>query len=147
MSALPAQSIAELVGFWRARLGEVEARRQDAGSARIAWLTYRDDAGQLLYTTVAAGGEGDWDTWVADGKELPEPASARVVYDPAAVLRSVVADRAILEAYKQAHAKNESRATAEDQWQAGLVFGLEQVVRERAAVFSGHPDFKPEWGP
>ncbi|MGH8921887.1 MAG: hypothetical protein ACRD0H_26690, partial [Actinomycetes bacterium] len=57
----------ELVAFWRARLDEDEATAHYAGPARIAWLTYRDDQGQMRYTTVAAG--EDHAPWVADGHE------------------------------------------------------------------------------
>ncbi len=86
----------ELSDFLAARLDEVEATAHGSGPAPIAWLTYRDPAGQMLYTTVAAGVGPDGDAWVADGKELPAPTTARVVYDPAAALREVAALRAIL---------------------------------------------------
>lgn len=78
--------------FIKARLDEKAARARGAG--RIAWLTYRDADGQMLYTTVASGA-GD-DAWIADGKELPEPASVSVVFDEAQEFREVAAMRAIL---------------------------------------------------
>ena len=86
--------LAAMTAFAEARLAEDEAAARYAGPARVAWLTYRDSEGQMLYTTVAAG--EDHAPWVADGHELPEPASARTVYDPARALREVEAGRKLL---------------------------------------------------
>jgi hypothetical protein len=85
----------------RAGLDADEATVQHSGSARVAWLTYHNDVGGLLYTTVAADGEGDWDVWAAGGNELPEPASVRVVYDPARERRDIAAKRRVLALYEE----------------------------------------------
>lgn len=71
--------------FIEARLDEDEKTAHHSGPARVAWLTFRDEAGQMLYT-VAASDHGEAD-WIADGKVLAAPASASVVYDPARVPR------------------------------------------------------------
>lgn len=152
----------DLVAFLRARLDEDEATAHYAGPARVAWLTYRNDAGQLYYTTVAAGGEGDWDVWAADGKELPEPDSVLVVYDPARALREVEAKRAILALHEGASGRLHAEQDDFDAWVRGaatgprpkstgphpkLIAGLECAIRLLGAVYSGHPDYRPGWSP
>jgi Family of unknown function (DUF6221) len=131
----------EITEFYAARLDEAEAAAWDSGPARIAWLTYRDDAGHMLYTTVAAGGEGDG-AWAADGKELAAPASARVVYDPARKLRDVEAKRKILALYKDQAARAGENAMEEDR-----AWTLAPVIAMLAAADSGHPDYNPAWAP
>jgi hypothetical protein len=126
-----------LAAFLADRLDEDEATASYAGPAVVAWLTYRDDGGQMLYTTVAATSGDSEDVWVADGKVLPEPASARVVYDPARVLRDVAAGRALVEAYRAS-----VRSVGE-----GLSRSLRQLVMWRAAVYDDHPDYRQEWAP
>jgi hypothetical protein len=133
----------ELITFAVARLGEAEAVAHNSGPARVAWLTYRNDAGRMLYTTVAAG--DDYGTsWVADGHELPEPASAEVVYDPARVLREVAAKRAIV-----AHCL--PLVSEPDQWPNGLVSLraalARQVMTSLASAWDDHPGYREEWKP
>jgi hypothetical protein len=117
-----------LVEFNKARLAEDERRAYESGEARIAWLTYRDDAGQMRYTTVAAQ-TGD-EAWVADGRELAPPSSALVFYDPARALREIEARRRIIAEYEE---------NPDEPWP---LFPL----LEMAAVYDDHPDYKPEWG-
>jgi hypothetical protein len=71
-----------LAAFLAARLDEAAQNISYAGPARIAWLSVNDDQGKFRYTTVAAGDDNS--PWCADGRELPEPTSVRVVWDPAA---------------------------------------------------------------
>lgn len=129
--------IAFLIAFLNARLDEDEATASYAGPARIAWLTYRDADGQMLYTTVAAG--EDHAPWVADGKELPPPASARVVYDPARVLREVEAGRHLTAEYRRALEKAPGNLP--------LLNTLRRLIGSRVAVYSDHPDYNPAWRP
>lgn len=89
-----------LVASLTAALDEREATVSYAGPAYIAWLTYHTDAGEMHYTTVAAR-HADEHPWVADGKELPEPAKARTVYDPALERREVAAHREIVNRYAE----------------------------------------------
>lgn len=114
-----------IVEFIIARLGEAEAAAQASGPARAAWLTYRDNEGRMLYTTVAAADEDD--PWIADGHELSEPASARVIYDPAHVLRDIEAKRAIMKLYEE---------------HGGLLW---HAVAAIAAIDRDHPDFSLDW--
>jgi hypothetical protein len=75
---------------------ETEERvARESGPARIGWATYRDENGQMLYTSpVAENG----DVWVTAGSET-EPNSVQVVYDPASVLLHCKADRATVIQY------------------------------------------------
>jgi hypothetical protein len=89
-----------LVASLTAALDEREAMVSYAGPACIAWLTYRTEAGEMRYTTVAAR-HADEHPWVADGNALPEPAIARTVYDPALERREIAAHREIVERYAE----------------------------------------------
>jgi hypothetical protein len=79
-------------------LEAIEAKERSAhesGPARIGWATYRDENGQMLYTSpVAENG----DVWVTAGSET-EPTSVQVVYDPSSVLRRCDEDRALVDWY------------------------------------------------
>jgi hypothetical protein len=137
--------------FLNARLDEDEATARYSGPALIAWLTFRDGDGQMLYTTPAASDAGDQGIWAADGRELPEPASARVVYDPARILREVEAKRAILAEHQPVVAGLQS-VTGEgcrtcDETGVGVVSpGWPcATVRALASVFSDHADYDPAW--
>src|ERR1035441_8446779 len=109
-----------------ARLDEDEATASYAGPARVAWLTYCDDEGQMLYTTVAAG--GDPSPWCAAGKELADPASVRVIYDPARMRRYVEAGRAII-----SELKGEGHGWAEHE--PAYYAGLDYAVRSLNGVY------------
>lgn len=152
----------DLVAFLRARLDEDEATVSYAGPARVAWLTLHDGEGRMLYTTVAAS-DGDGDPWVADGKEVAEPALARVVYDPARALREVEAKRAVLERHcidvAKVSAPPYDPYTGErrpDEYNVDcVVCGWVShnpgqacyTLHALAAVYSGHPDYRDEWKP
>jgi len=135
----------DLIAFLKARLDELAATASYAGPARIAWLTYRDDQGAMLYTTVAAG--GDHAPWVADGHELPGPASARIVYDPARVLREVEAKRAIIERYKRAPAVSGSPVSFTRGQDEGYRQACMDAIRDLATIYGDHPDYRQEWAP
>lgn len=128
----------DLTAFISARLDEDEATHRYAGEGRIAWLTYRLGNGDLSHTTVAADHHDDY--WCADGKLLPEPASVRVVYDQARVLREVAAMRQVVLAL---HATGRPTTMSE---QPSPTAGLARLaLRHLAAVWSDHPDYKPGW--
>lgn len=125
-----------LAVFLAARLDEAEQNISYAGPARIAWLTYLRDDGQLAYTTIAAGVDNS--PWVADGRELPEPASVRVIWDPARELRAITAKRAIL-----------ADCTAKLRYPANApMYNLAiRTLRNLAAEWDDHPAYLPEWSP
>jgi hypothetical protein len=95
------------------------------------------------YTTVAHGHSADG-PWIADGRELPEPASVLVVYDPLRVLRDVAAKRTILR--RCAAQMNEP-----DQYPNGLVSPRALMARQNlmdlAAVWSDSPEYQEGWKP
>lgn len=97
MSGDLAACIAETAAFIEQCLAADEATAELAGPARVAWLTLRNDDGSMRYTTVAAGVNGEFDEpWCADGHEIENPASVRVVYDPARSRRRVRATRELV---------------------------------------------------
>jgi hypothetical protein len=165
--------LAAMSAFAEARLAEDEATVRYAGPARIAWLTYRDDEGQMLYTTVAAAdGCGPW---VADGKELPEPASVLTMYDPARALRDIESARkllAVIQAMPHLHLDEDSWYSCSqaadphpgpwgngpgsgclDENRAGKPCDCGRDARARrllAAIvmrWATHPDYLPGWAP
>ena len=136
-----------LTEFLTARLDEDEATAHYAGPHIVAWLTFRGSAGEMLYTTVAAGDEGDERVWAADGNELPEPASVRVVYDPARALRDVAAKRAIFAEHERLRSIARSFAPDDGPMSTGRVQAMRTALSILAAVYSDHPDYDPEWKP
>jgi hypothetical protein len=124
------------IAFLRAKLDEDEATARYSGPALVAWLTYREDSGGMFYTTVAAGGQGDWDPWVADGHELPEPASARVVYDPARALREVDVWRKLLLEYHSAPHDAVYGGTGRE---TGFRLALSAALKAKIATYDGNP--------
>lgn len=124
-----------LVEFLRVRLDEDEQTAREAGECRIAWLTYRDERGQMLYTTVAAGDDVD-DVWCAAGRELGEPASVRVVYETARVLADVEAKRRIIDGCEHTI-----------QYEDYGIPGAEMTLRLLAVPYASHPGYREEWKP
>ncbi len=82
---------------------------------------------------------GDW-SWLAHYGQ-PQPGDIALIdhqvrFDPARVLREVEAKRAILDEAQRA--------------MASIPFGhrydfIVMMLRARAAVYSGHPDYQQEW--
>jgi uncharacterized protein DUF6221 len=125
----------ELIAFLNERLDEEESTVRRAGESRIAWLTYLNVNGTMHYTTVADGHAG---VWIADGHELPEPASVLVMFETARALRDIEADRKLLSRYacvKELRLVN---------YTLGYREALEEAIRFRAARFSSHPGYPRE---
>lgn len=137
---MTAEDAAGLAAFIEARLADEEATVSYAGPARIAWLTYRRD-GYLSYTTVAAGDDNS--PWCADGRELPEPAEVRVVWDPARVLREVAAKRAISAVHAAVPLLRFDAASCR---QCRLPCPC-PTLRNLASIWTDHPDCRDEWKP
>jgi len=135
----------ELITSLKAHLDEDEATARYSGPAVVAWLTLRDDAGQLRYTTVAATSGDSDDVWCADGHVL-EPASVRVVYDPARALREVAAKRAILDLYEKQAAKAGDNAMEEDRaWTLWPVIQLLADAYEAEPSGTGNDGERDMW--
>lgn len=150
----------DIVAFLTARLDEAEATARWSGPARIAWLTYRNDVGEVRYTTVAS--THDEEHWAADGRELAIPTSVRVVWDPNCVLREVAAKRQILRYYAAAIAAlEETRSAAaretplakaghtiaQQRYAAAMrhAEGLELALYAMAAPYADADDYDPAW--
>jgi hypothetical protein len=139
-----------LIAFTTARLDEAERTVYAEGSPPhgvIAWLTYCKPDGSMIYATVAHG-ETPGGPWVADGKELAAPASVLVVYDPVRSLRHIAAARAVIKRYKLAAAaasrgSTSSFAHGQDD---GYAEACLDAIRDIAATWSDHPDYRAEWG-
>jgi Family of unknown function (DUF6221) len=89
---------------------------------------------------------------------LGNPAAAQREHiarqDPGRVLRGVEADRKLLDLYERARnyrdqvfARPEPRSVSDEMRAVTQMMALEQVMRLRGAVFSDHPDYRPEWKP
>jgi hypothetical protein len=155
----------DLTAFLRERLDDAERcvySEGDPPNGVIAWLTYREPDGSMSYTTVAHGRTADG-PWTADGRELPRPASVLVVHDPKRDLREVAAKRAIVALHRINVAKVETAPfdpyTGEPNpdeyeltcetcgWSSDDPTSACATLRALAAVWSDHPDYRPEWRP
>jgi hypothetical protein len=144
---LPPDGAEALGAFTEARLSAAEASAGLAGECRVAWVYVRDEAGKMLYTTVAAE-MGEDDGWVADGKEIVD-ASAAVFYDPGIARRQVAAGRQILGRWRTARsqadvARVNGGGPEAEAWEK-IAGALELDVRSLAAVWDDHPDYKETW--
>ena len=131
----------DLIAFVRARLYEDEAAAKVAANVagpEWTWKTGVDDFDEVTDYVMSKGGAHLIDTM--GGVESEAPHVAR--HDPARVLREVKAKRAILAAYAPV-AKNDGRG--EPEYAFGWADGLGMAVRALAAIWDGHPDFRPEW--
>lgn len=135
-----------LVEFLAARLDEDEAAATEAGADE-----WTDEVN--VWMVVDSKGEP---VAYDEGKPTEEQAAHIARHDPARVLREVESKRAILADHSNPH----SAAAAED---PGLEEGTRQsrrlngewcvhhedhecsTLRAMAAVYSDHPDYRPEW--
>ena len=129
-----------LARFVSARLDEVEETASFAGPARIAWLTYPDEPERPYYTTVAAG--DDYSPWTADGRDLPQPASARVVYDPERVRADIQVWRRLLVEYRSLGLDAKFAGTERE---TGFHLALSAALKFKAATWADHQDYRPAW--
>lgn len=118
--------------FLEARIAEDERRAE--GSGVIAWLSFRDDKGAMLHTTVAAAANNANDEagWVIDGKPAIGYADCTVIYAESHRLAECAAKRAIIAAF-------DPKSPDLDPF-VGL-----SVMAMLAAVYSDHPDYQQEW--
>jgi hypothetical protein len=153
--------VSELVEFLRARLDEDEAVVEMSGPHPVAWLTYRDTDGQMLYTTVASSAYeqvGNDPLWIVDGKEVASPAHYTVVYNPAKVRREIAAKRLVLEeceyweerveagaVYEGKPANPVKQRSDEAQGVAHRFEATQRVLMALGLAYADHPDFKEEW--
>jgi hypothetical protein len=136
----------ELVAFWTARLGETEQiARAAAGPDGLndQWDAepYSDNDANLVIR-----GKG-WLTGPGPGAIDRAPAFHAAHNDPAAVLRSVKADRAILAACLETLQSEDSHDYLTEGG-SGEEYDLARfIVRQRASVYSTHPDYQEKRKP
>ena len=134
----------EVAAFLNARLDEDEATAKRAAECA---LVQRD------------GYEpGDWSWLPSYGQSQPEQIALidhQSRHDPARVLREVAAKRALLELHYPGMAPYDApdglyicagEEADGDTWQMATRWPC-MTVRLLAAVYSGHPDYRPEWSP
>lgn len=111
----------ELAAFYAARLDEEEAAANEAASRPLG---------------------AAWD----DGTRLTAVARHIALHDPERVLADITADRAILAKYEMLRHPSPTSLLHRLTWPtaAGAVLWC---ICQRAARFSGHPDYKAEWKP
>ena len=137
----------ELIAFVTARLDEDEAAGKAAASvAGPGWKAeayYPPDESRTRTCLRSEGGAflADFD----DAPDYPELAAHIARHDPARVLREVAAKRAIVgdENEGLAMIAVHERGT----WPDELTREADRILRQLAAVWSGHPDYRPEWKP
>ena len=133
----------DLVAFLAARLDEDEAAATAVRVARSADPAFREAAGRWTLrehpSESAMIRDGNGNVVVFDeGAPSDEEAAHIARHDPARALREVEAMREILTAY----VKTEAGGYRGDGWIA-FRFAVETL----AEVWSGHPDYRPEWKP
>ncbi|MFJ9214213.1 DUF6221 family protein [Streptomyces sp. NPDC102264] len=130
----------DLVAFVRARLDEDEqtARAATAGP----WTTM----GQRVLDSSPPSdrlGIGMAVGHAAASADYNETAVHIARQDPAATLRRIARDRAILNAYEEV--ADMDTDDAKHEYAYGRAVGLGYAVRQMAAEHDGHPDYKPSW--
>jgi len=129
-----------LAAFYRARLDDDEAAAKAAASesdgAVWEFADYESGVSPVSpgsVTPVAVGAYGFMDP--AQGAHIAR-------HDPARVLRDVEAGRALLADLQETEVCLDRGYT---ELTRGSQLTLLTQVRQRAAVYSDHPDYRPEW--
>jgi hypothetical protein len=136
----------DLIAFVLARLDEDEAiARKLAG-----WPHWHHTPAVTAHGPVIliAAGEDDEIDVASVERELPEVATHIARYDPARALREVAAKRARIERHKRAITAG---GTSPSSFVCGQDDGYAEAcldsIRDDAAVWSDHPDYRAEWAP
>lgn len=144
-----------VTAFLAARLDEDEAA---AEAARDAHRWRGASKGDPHWDTDSSGVSTADGVRVASGpyagSDLDEETGGHIArHDPARVLRSVTADRELLEAYASQdgydlpESVHDGRDPDERERDEDLQDTLAWVIRVRAAVYSDHPGYQNEWAP
>jgi hypothetical protein len=131
----------DITEFVRARLDEDEAAAKLAAREGGTWK--QDDPDRHPGAISSLGGPVVYDEGSPDEYQAPHIAR----HDPARVLREVAAKRAIVERYQRGASGDLPGWTAgRELIEAGLAIVL-GVLRDLAAAWSDHPDYRAEWRP
>jgi Family of unknown function (DUF6221) len=134
-----------LTAFLEARLAEDEATAREAAAGDQARWKATGDLEPAVY--VADGGPVAVGPW---GGSLREDEAAHIArHDPARVLRDVAAKRAILAMHAEFWRlyRTFEQAGEPGSISLGRAQGLSDVLRQMAAVYASHPDYRAEWKP
>jgi hypothetical protein len=128
----------DLIAFLAARLDENEALAK-AAQAPSPWKAADHESDHWIVTD-ATGEPLIYD----EGTPSLEEAAHIARHDPARSLRDVEADRKLIVAYRQTLSVPPTNEQVDQTaWRLALEFALQL----RAAVYSDHPDYRPEWAP
>lgn len=135
-------------------------------AAMIAFLRMRLDAAGSAAEAAQLRFPGPWDQAIAPDSPLPSAvslydsrdesvgvirgsyAAAHIVLnDPARVLRDIEAKRAVIARYERAAALPASVASFTCGQDDGYAQACLDAIRDAAAVWAGHPDYRQEWKP
>lgn len=131
----------DLTAFLNARLDEDEAAAMKAARvARADWKARSDIAGRWVRSVIPASGAV---AETFDAEDVVAPYIAR--HDPARALRDVAGKRRILAAYTEVAYMD--IADPEPEYAYGRAAGLGEAVRQIAAAWNDHSDYKPGWAP
>jgi hypothetical protein len=128
-----------LAAFLAARLDEDEAIARLAAREGGTWE--QEDPVRFPGTIMSLGGHVTYDEGAPDENQGPHIAR----HDPARVLREVAAKRAHIRMW-ETFAVNFTHID-ETVFEFAKREALEDVLAEDAAVYSDHPDYRPEWKP
>lgn len=154
----------DLIAFLSARLDEDEAAVKAATPGPWAWEAtgdkdnswavglVQDDDEQPLSGQIEHG-QGVVIDGVCESINGHVPDADHIArHDPARSLREVEADRAILDRLDRAaryrdqvFAQEPPRSGSDEMRAVTTMLTLESVVKLRAAIYSDHPDYRPEW--
>jgi hypothetical protein len=133
----------DLIAFVTARLDEDEAiARELAGWPHWHHTPAVTAHGPIIL--IAAGEDDEIDVASVE-RELPEVATHIARHDPARALRQVEDGRRLLAAYAEAREPDPEATPRERALRMAVAEVARMLVLSRAAVWSDHPDYKPEW--
>lgn len=154
----------DMVRWIRTQLDE--RQHWNEGTGLVAWLSYLDDNGALLYSRLAATSEFDPEHWTVDGLEPPGGwKHANVIHDERAVREHIAATRAILDLHehhltpavgRSLNQRPSHRLTGPGRWRCSTCHPATspapsrdwcQTVRQIARPYHDQPGYREEWRP
>ena len=142
-------SSSDIAEFLSARLDEDERTARDATPDE--WIVTRDPLGVHV-----ENGDGRGRVVMCSGDDRHDGNGAQNAthiarHDPARVRREVEAGRSLLARYRGSaiHLEANGATMPDAQLQAAMAAQGAQraAIRDRVAVWSDHPDYRPEWKP
>jgi hypothetical protein len=144
--------VGDLAAFLSARYDDDEATARSAAKATADGEEWQADPDPEVWGPGAGTG-----VLRADGNGVAMAIGSYAAehiarHDPARALRQVAADRAVLDRLERAaryrdqvFAQDPPRSVSDEMRAVTTMLTLEAVVKFRATVYAGHPDYDPEW--